>query len=173
MHLRTKECGLKMSVTAPKYPWLGLIVLLVVCFAAAGIGGAVTTPKIATWYAALAKPSWNPPNWIFGPVWSVLYLCMAIAAWLVWRQGGLAGAATPLALFAVQLVLNLAWSWLFFVFENPGLAFVDIVLLWAAIATTMVAFWFRSAIAGILFVPYLAWVSFAAVLNFVVWRLNA
>lgn len=162
-----------MSVTAPKYPWLGLIVLLVVCFAAAGIGGAVTTPKIATWYAALAKPSWNPPNWIFGPVWSVLYLCMAIAAWLVWRQGGLAGAATPLALFAVQLVLNLAWSWLFFGFENPGLAFVDIVLLWAAIAATMVAFWFRSAIAGILFVPYLAWVSFAAVLNFVVWRLNA
>ena len=162
-----------MSVTAPKYPWLGLIVLLVVCFAAAGIGGAVTTPKIATWYAALAKPSWNPPNWIFGPVWSVLYLCMAIAAWLVWRQGGLAGAATPLALFAVQLVLNLAWSWLFFGFQNPGLAFVDIVLLWAAIAATMVAFWFRSAIAGILFVPYLAWVSFAAVLNFVVWRLNA
>jgi len=162
-----------MSVTAPKYPWLGLIVLLVVCFAAAGIGGAVTTPKIATWYAALAKPSWNPPNWIFGPVWSVLYLCMAIAAWLVWRQGGLAGAATPLALFAVQLVLNLAWSWLFFGFENPGLAFVDIVLLWAAIAATMVAFWFRSAIAGILFLPYLAWVSFAAVLNFVVWRLNA
>jgi len=162
-----------MSVTAPKYPWLGLIVLLVVCFAAAGIGGAVTTPKIATWYAALAKPSWNPPNWIFGPVWSVLYLCMAIAAWLVWRQGGLAGAATPLALFAVQLVLNLAWSWLFFGFQNPGLAFVDIVLLWAAIAATMVAFWFRSAIAGILFLPYLAWVSFAAVLNFVVWRLNA
>ena len=106
-----------MSVTAPKYPWLGLIVLLVVCFAAAGIGGAVTTPKIATWYAALAKPSWNPPNWIFGPVWSVLYLCMAIAA-------------------------------------------------------TMVAFWFRSAIAGILFVPYLAWVSFAAALNFTLWRLN-
>ena len=162
-----------MSVTAPKYPWLGLIVLLVVCFAAAGIGGAVTTPKIATWYAALAKPSWNPPNWIFGPVWSVLYLCMAIAAWLVWRQGGLAGAATPLALFAVQLVLNLAWSWLFFGFQNPGLAFVDIVLLWAAIAATMVAFWVRSAIAGILFVPYLAWVSFATVLNFVVWRLNA
>ena len=162
-----------MSVTAPKYPWLGLIVLLVICFAAAGIGGAVTTPKIATWYAALAKPSWNPPNWIFGPVWSVLYLCMAIAAWLVWRQCGLAGAATPLALFAVQLVLNLAWSWLFFGFQNPGLAFVDIVLLWAAIAATMVAFWFRSAIAGILFVPYLAWVSFAAMLNFVVWRLNA
>jgi tryptophan-rich sensory protein len=162
-----------MSVTAPKYPWLGLIVLLVICFAAAGIGGAVTTPKIATWYAALAKPNWNPPNWIFGPVWSVLYLCMAIAAWLVWRQGGLAGAATPLALFAVQLVLNLAWSWLFFGFQNPGLAFVDIVLLWAAIAATMVAFWSRSAIAGILFVPYLAWVSFAAILNFVVWRLNA
>ena len=72
----------------PRYPYLGLVVFLVLCFAAAGIGGAVTTPKIATWYAALTKPSWTPPNWIFGPVWSALYFCMAIAAWLVWRQGG-------------------------------------------------------------------------------------
>lgn len=161
-----------MSATAPKNPWIGLIVLLVVCFAAAGIGGAVTTPKIDNWYATLIKPSWNPPNWIFGPVWSMLYLCMAIAAWLVWRQTGLAGAATPLALFGVQLAMNLAWSWLFFGLQNPGLAFLDILLLWTAIIATMVALWFRSTVAGLLFVPYLVWVSFAAVLNFVVWRLN-
>ena len=162
-----------MSATAPKYPWLGLVVFLVVCFAAAGIGGAVTTPKIATWSATLTKPSWNPPNWIFGPVWSALYCCMAISAWLVWRQGGFSGVKVPLTLFGVQLVLNVLWSCLFFGLQNPGLAFVDVLLLWAAIAGTMVAFWQRSAIAGILFVPYLAWVSFASFLNFTIWRLNS
>jgi translocator protein len=161
-----------MSATAPKCPWLGLVVLVAICFAAAGIGGAVTTPKIDNWYATLVKPDWNPPNWIFGPVWSVLYLGMAIAAWLVWRHGGVAGAVGSLMLFGAQLVLNLAWSCLFFGLQNPGAAFVDIVLLWAAIAATMAAFWSRSTLAGLLFVPYLAWVSFAAVLYFVVWRLN-
>ena len=161
-----------MAAIAPKYPWLGLVVLVAVCFAVAGIGAAVTTPKIDNWYAALVKPSWNPPNWIFGPVWSMLYLGMAIAAWLVWRQSGLAGAVGPLSLFGVQLVLNLAWSWLFFRLQNPGAAVVDIVLLWAAIAATMVAFWRRSSLAGRRFAPYLAWVSFAAVLNFAIWRLN-
>ena len=162
-----------MSVTTPKHPRLGLVVLVAVCFAAAGIGGAVTTPKIDNWYATLVKPSWNPPNWIFGPVWSVLCLGMAIAAWLVWRQGGLADAVGSLTLFGVQLVLNLTWSCLFFGLQSPGAAFVDIALLWAAIAATMVAFWFRSTLAGLLFVPYLAWVSFAAVPNFAIWRLNA
>ncbi len=156
----------------PKHPWLGLIVFLVVCFAAAGIGGAITTPKIATWYAALTKPSWNPPNWIFGPVWSSLYFCMAIAAWLVWRQKGFTGAMFPLALFGVQLALNVLWSCIFFGLENPGLAFVEVLLLWTAIAATMATFWQRSKIAGILFVPYLAWASFASVLNFTIWRMN-
>jgi tryptophan-rich sensory protein len=156
----------------PKSPWLGLLIFLVVCFAAAGIGGAVTTPKIGTWYAVLAKPSWNPPDWIFGPVWSALYLSMAVAAWLVWRQGGLADATTPLALFGVQLVLNVLWSCLFFGLQNPGLAFVEVLALWVAIAATMIVFWQRSMIAGILFVPYLAWVSFASVLNFTIWQLN-
>ena len=162
-----------MSATAPKRPWLGLIVLPVVCFAAAGIGGAAVTPKIDNWYATLVKPSWNPPDRVFGPVWSVLYLCMAIAAWLVWRQGGPGGAVGALTLFGVQLVLNLAWPWLFFGLRNPGLAFVDVLLLWAAVAATMAASWSRSTLAGILFAPYLAWVSFAAALNFVVWRMNA
>ena len=158
--------------TTLKHPYIGLVVFLVVCFAAAGIGGAVTTPKIATWYATLVKPSWNPPNWIFGPVWSALYFCMAVAAWLVWRQGGFSGTKVPLTLFAVQLVLNVLWSCIFFGLEMPGLAFVEVLLLWAAIAATMVTFWRRSMIAGILFVPYLAWVSFASFLNFTIWRLN-
>jgi tryptophan-rich sensory protein len=157
----------------PKHPWLGFLAFLVVCFAAAGIGGAVTTPKIATWYATLAKPSWNPPNWIFGPVWSALYFCMAVAAWSVWRQDGFSGAKVPMTLFGVQLVLNVLWSYIFFGLENPGLAFVEVLALWAAIAATMIGFWQRSSIAGILFVPYLAWVSFASVLNFTIWRLNA
>jgi tryptophan-rich sensory protein len=156
----------------PKHPWIGLIVFLVVCFAAAGVGGAVTTPKISTWYATLAKPSWNPPNWIFGPVWSALYFCMAIAAWSVWRQGGFSGAKLPMALFGTQLVLNVLWSCIFFGLENPGLAFMEVLVLWAAIAATMTGFWQRSMIAGILFVPYLAWVSFASILNFMIWRLN-
>ena len=152
--------------------WFGFFVLVFACFAAAMIGGAVTTPKIDNWYATLAKPSWNPPNWVFGPVWSALYLSMAIAAWLVWRQAGISGAKLPLALFAIQLALNVLWSCLFFGLESPGLAFFELLLLWAAIAATMVTFWQRSMIAGILFLPYLTWVTFAGVLNFTVWRLN-
>jgi tryptophan-rich sensory protein len=98
---------------------------------------------------------------------------MAVAAWLVWRQKGLAGTGGPLTLFGVQLALNTLWSCLFFGLNSPGLAFAEILLLWATIAATMVTFWRRSVLAGVLFVPYLAWVTFAAVLNFTIWRLNA
>ena len=150
---------------------VALVVSLIVCFAAAGLGSLATTPNIATWYATLAKPSWNPPNWIFGPVWTFLYISMAVAAWLVWRQGGLWQWA--LALFAVQLALNAAWSWLFFGFHMPGAAFIEIVALLAAIAATTIAFWPKSMAAGILMLPYLAWVAFASVLNFTIWRLNS
>jgi translocator protein len=158
-----------MPAESPRHSWLALIVLIVACFAVAGLGGMATTPSIPNWYACLAKPSWTPPSWLFGPVWSFLYLSMAVAAWLVWRKGN---AQVPLILFAVQLAFNLAWSWLFFGLHSPGAGFVDIVLLWVAIAATMLAFWRRSPVAGMLFVPYLAWVSFAAVLNFAIWRLN-
>ena len=161
-----------MSATAPKHPWIGLLVLIVICFAVSGVGGAVTYPEIENWYAKLVKPTWTPPDSVFGPVWSALYLCMAIAAWLVWRQRGLAGALGPLPLFGVQLLLNTAWSWLFFGLHSPGAAFVDILLLWTAIAATMIVFWCRSTVAGLLFVPYLAWVTFASFLNFGIWRLN-
>ncbi len=152
-----------------RHHWLVIILLIVLCFAVAGLGGLATTPNIPNWYAALAKPSWTPPGWLFGPVWSALYLSMAIAAWLVWRKGN---ASVPMILFAVQLAFNAAWSWLFFGLQSPGMAFIDIVLLWAAIVATMVVFWQRSPAAGLLFVPYLAWVSFAAVLNWAIWRLN-
>ena len=157
----------------PKHSWLVLVTFLVICFAAAGVGGAVTAQKIGTWYATLTKPSWNPPSWIFTPVWSALYFCMAIAAWLVWRQDGFVGVQVPLALFGVQLFLNVLWSCIFFGLQSPGLAFAEVLMLWGAIAATTIVFWRRSRIAGILFVPYWAWVTFASVLNFAFWRLNA
>jgi translocator protein len=159
-----------MQTTPPKYPWLALVLLIVVCFAVAGLGGLATSPNIPNWYAGLAKPSWTPPGWLFGPVWSVLYLSMAVAAWLVWRKGN---ALVPLTIFVVQLLFNAAWSWLFFWLHSPGAALVDIVLLWAAILATTIIFWRRSLGAGLLFVPYLAWVSFATALNFAIWILNA
>jgi tryptophan-rich sensory protein len=153
----------------PNHPWIVLAILIALCFGIAGLGGLATNPNIPNWYAGLAKPSWTPPGWIFGPVWSLLYLCMAIAAWLVWRRGN---AKVPMVLFGVQLTLNAAWSWLFFGLHSPFAAFVDVVLLWLAIAATTVVFWRRSTPAGLLFLPYLAWVSFASVLNFAIWRLN-
>jgi tryptophan-rich sensory protein len=152
---------------------LGLAVIVIICFGAAGLGGLVTAPNIPNWYADLAKPTWNPPDWIFGPVWSCLYLMMAVSAWLVWRQGGFVEAKLPLVLFAVQLGLNSLWSILFFGLHSPGLAVIEIILLWIAILATLVTFWKRSTWAGGLLVPYLAWVSFAAVLNVAIWRMNA
>jgi translocator protein len=151
---------------------LGLVVVLVVCCAVAAAGAAMTNPKIDTWYAGLVKPPWTPPNWVFAPVWSLLYLCMAIAAWLVWRQDGLWAAAEPLGKFGAQLLLNLAWSGLFFGLERPGAALVDVLLLLLAIDATMASFWRRSAAAGLLLVPYLIWASFASILNLAIWRLN-
>lgn len=152
---------------------IGLCVAIAICFAVAGLGGLVTTPQIPGWYAELAKPTWNPPAWIFGPVWSLLYLMMAVAVWLVWRQAGMAGAELPLGLFVVQLALNSLWSGLFFGLHSPGAAAAEILLLDGAILATLITFWRRSKLAGWLMVPYLAWVSFAAVLNVAIWRLNA
>lgn len=149
---------------------LGLVVWLVLCFAAASLG-ALFTP--GPWYAELNKPTWNPPGWVFGPVWSVLYTMMAVAAWLVWKRGGFGAQRVPLSLFLVQLLLNAAWSPLFFGLERPDLAFAVILLLWLAIAATIVAFRQVSRPAFFLLLPYLAWVSFAALLNGVLWQMNA
>jgi tryptophan-rich sensory protein len=153
------------------YEYIVLLLFLVVTFGAAAIGSIATTPNIATWYATLSKPSWNPPNWIFGPVWTALYISMAVAAWLVWRRDGL--WQWPLALFAVQLILNATWSWLFFGFHAPGAAFIEVIALFATIAATTIAFWPRSMAAGVLMLPYLGWVGFASILNFAIWRLNS
>jgi benzodiazapine receptor len=146
-----------------------LIGWLVLCFAAAGTAAFVSTDG---WYAALHKPSWNPPAWLFGPAWTVLYITMAVAAWLVWREGGWKAQGRTLGLFILQWFLNALWTPLFFGLHRPGIAFTEIILLWLAIAATLVSFWRVRKVAGVLLVPYLAWVSFAAALNFTIWRLN-
>lgn len=152
--------------------WIGLIVALAICFAVAGVASLATTPEITGWYARLKKPSWTPPNWLFGPVWTALYAAMAVAAWLVWRRGGWRENSAALALFIIQLALNFAWSFIFFRFHQTGLAVLEIVLLWIAIAATIVKFAGVSKIAALLLVPYLLWVTYASALNFAIWRLN-
>jgi benzodiazapine receptor len=148
---------------------LGLCGWLLACFAAAAMGGLFMPGE---WYASLQKPAWNPPGWIFGPVWTALYTMMAVAAWLVWRQGGWSKQRQRLLVFLAQLTLNALWTPLFFGLHWPGVAFAEILLLWLAIAATIAAFRPVSRPAMVLLVPYLAWVSFAAVLNFTLWRLN-
>jgi len=149
----------------------GLVGWLVVSFITAGIGGAASI-HAADFYGQLVQPSWAPPAWLFGPVWSVLFFLMGVAAWLVWREHGLRGAGVALKLYAVQLVANALWTWLFFAWHYGSLALVDIAVLWLLIAATIVAFWRLHRVAAILLVPYLAWVSFAAALNFTLWHLN-
>ncbi len=151
--------------------WVVLVLFLMISLATAGLGAAWTNLSVGDWYGTLKKLSWNPPNWVFGPVWTALYIGMAIAAWLVWRTSGM-DCWPALLLFGVQLVLNAVWSALFFGLRNPEIAFADIVLLWFAILATVVAFGRVSASAAVLLLPYLAWVSFATALNWAIWRLN-
>lgn len=145
---------------------------LAVCFAVAGFSSIFSAPNIPTWYAGLAKPALNPPNWIFAPVWTTLYALMAVAAWLVWKTRPSPCRRTGLRLFGVQLWFNLLWSWIFFSRHQIGTALVDIVVLWVAIVLTIWQFKKMSATAVWLMVPYLAWVTFATYLNLGLWRLN-
>jgi tryptophan-rich sensory protein len=149
-----------------------LLGFLVATFAVAGISSVLTIRQIPGWYATLAKPSFNPPNQVFGPVWTVLYTGMAIAAWRVWRLPGAWLRTRGLQLFWLQLALNFTWSLLFFSAHCIGLAVVEIALLWIAILATMVLFWRRDQAAGVIFAVYLAWVSFASVLNLSIWMKN-
>ncbi len=150
-----------------------LIGFIAICFISAGLGAALTATSVGGWYQQLAKPSWNPPDWLFGPVWSALYLMMAIAAWLVWRSYGWRAARSALNCFGVQLALNVLWSFLFFGLQRPGLAFAEIISLWLAIVATCLAFLAKSTTAALMLAPYLAWTSFAVILNFVIWRMNS
>ncbi len=137
---------------------------------AAGWIGSQFVP--GAWYESLVKPAWTPPNSVFAPVWTSLYIMMGIAAWLVWRRRMVARVTIPLSLFAVQLILNSVWSYVFFGLHRPGAAFFEILVLWAAILITLIRFWQIRTLAGILMLPYYVWVSFASVLNFQLWRLN-
>jgi tryptophan-rich sensory protein len=149
--------------------YLALIAWLALTFCAA-----VTSMFVNTggWYAELAKPTWNPPGWVFGPVWTALYIMMAVAAWLVWQRGGWKAQRGPLTLYLVQWTLNALWTPLFFGLQRPGLAFVEILTLLVAIVATVVAFWRVRPAAAWLLLPYVAWATFATVLNFTIWRMN-
>jgi translocator protein len=149
----------------------GLAVSLLVVFGIASLGGVLTNRSVATWYPSLDKPSWTPSGATIGTVWTILYILMGIAAWIVWRSGS-RDRAQPLALYGSQLLLNVGWSALFFGLRSPGLALVEIGVLWIAILATAGAFWRVSKIAGVLMAPYLIWVTFAAVLNAMIWQMN-
>lgn len=150
---------------------LGLLAWLALLTAAAALGS-LASLDAPRFYAALTRPSWAPPAWLFGPAWTLLYTMMAIAAWLVWRLPGSPQVRTALALFMVQLVLNVLWSWLFFGWRLGLASVLEVLLLWASIAATIVAFWRVHRIAAAMLLPYIAWVTFAAALNISVWRLN-
>jgi tryptophan-rich sensory protein len=149
---------------------LKLVISLVICFFAAGVGSYFTIPEIKTWYTQIQKPSWNPPNYLFGPVWTTLYTLMGISLWLIWVKSE--KAKMPILVFFIQLTLNAIWSIIFFNLHNISLALVDIILLFAAIIVTIVSFWKVSKIASILLIPYLLWVGFASCLNYAIYKLN-
>jgi tryptophan-rich sensory protein len=153
--------------------WAALGLFFLAAFSAAAIGGYVTAGSVRTWYPTLVKPSWNPPAAVFGPVWTLLYAAMSVAAWRIWLRRAEPGARTALRWFYASLVLNTSWSVVFFGLHQPGWAFLNIVLLWGALVTLQFRFARRDAVAGWLWAPYLAWVSFASVLNLTIWRLNS
>jgi tryptophan-rich sensory protein len=136
-----------------------------------GLGGFATAKSVRDWYPALQKPAGTPPSWVFGPVWTALYVLMAISAWLVWKQYGL-GARAALLIFGAQLALNLAWSGIFFGARLPGFAFFEIIILWLAILFTIFIFRSLNQVAAYLLVPYLVWVTYASYLNCGIWWLN-
>jgi translocator protein len=152
-------------------PWISLLLSLGVTFVAAAIG-AVASAGARGFYSTLAKPGWAPSPGIFGPVWTVLYLLMAVAAWLVWRRGGPRAAGVPLALYLVQLALNALWTWLFFRWRLGGWALLEIVILWLVLLVTIIRFWRVRAVAGALLLPYWAWVTFATALTASTWQRN-
>lgn len=160
-----------MTHMSQKNQIIGLVGWLVISFIAAGIGAAASV-QASSFYAELVRPSWAPPSAVFGPVWTVLYALMGIAAWLVWRAKGFRAARASLVLFLVQLAVNALWSWLFFGWHLGAPAFADILLLWLLIVTTLALFWRVQLLAGVLLIPYLLWVTFASVLCYSVWQLN-
>lgn len=152
---------------------LKLVIAIAVSLAAGGLGSIFTSSAIPTWYATLSRPALNPPNWIFAPVWTTLFVLMGIAAFLIWKQGAdKPKVREALKIFLGQLILNVLWSFIFFGLHNPGLAFLEIIFLWLAILATILSFSKISKTAAYLLIPYIAWVTFASYLNLAIWRLN-
>jgi benzodiazapine receptor len=149
-----------------------LILFLAICYAGALVAGMITRPEIATWYATLAKPSWRPPNWLFGPVWTILYGMMAVAGWKVWCAACSKFRTTSLWIFGLQLTLNFLWSPIFFFLHRIELGFFVIASLAVLLLLFIVLTGMFERAAAWFFVPYLVWVSFAAVLNYTIWKMN-
>jgi len=160
-----------MTATSSVRRLPGLFGWLLLAFAAAAVGG-IGSADAPEFYALLDLPAWAPPAWLFGPVWTTLYLMMGVASWLVWCEGGFAKARLPLLFYLVQLVVNSLWSWLFFAWRIGSLAFLEIVILWLLLVATLLLFWRTRRLAGLLLVPYLGWVSFASALAWTAWRMN-
>lgn len=150
----------------------GLAGFIALCLLVSVIGGAVTATSVDTWYQAITKPSFNPPDWVFAPVWTTLYILMAIAGWRIWRSYRHQARRFALIVYCIQLVLNLGWSFLFFGLQRIDLALIEIAILLLAISFTTYLFWKIDRPAGVMFIPYLIWVAFATALNFELWRLN-
>ncbi len=157
---------------SPNKNYLLLLLSVLTAQAAGAIGSYFTFPNISSWYNLLHKPTFSPPNWLFGPVWTLLYTLMGIAAWLIWNQHKKKNTATAIALYGFQLALNLLWSIVFFGWHNITGGLMVIALLWLMILATIIEFWKLSRPAAYLLIPYLAWVSFASLLNFALWQLN-
>lgn len=162
-----------MSINLKSDEWKALAAAIAIPQISGGLGAISTVANVKTWYRTLRKPSWNPPSWLFGPVWIVLYLMMGVASWLVWRERDRDPEAhDALKLYGVQLALNAIWTPLFFSLHRIGLAAVEIVVLWGAILATIARFYRVLPAAGLLLVPYHLWTTFASVLNVTIWRLN-
>ncbi len=155
-----------------KSPWLPLGLFLLLAFLAAGIGAYATSTSVDTWYVTLRKPAWNPPGWVFGPVWTLLYIAMAVAAWRVWRIGSAQGARTTFRLYGSQLALNALWSIFFFGLRSPLLALIDVAVLWLILIRILARFRDVDRLATLLWSAYVLWVSFAFLLNAAIWELN-
>jgi tryptophan-rich sensory protein len=163
--------GKEQAAAAPVSPWIGLVLAFGATAMAAAVGSAASI-RAAGFYAELAKPAWAPPAGVFGPVWTALYFLMAVAAWMVWRRAGPAVAKGPLLLYLAQLALNALWTWVFFRWRSGGWALAEILFLWLVLLFMIVGFWRVRVAAGVLLLPYWAWVTFAAALTAAIWRLN-
>lgn len=167
--MRDPDDDVEKLANAPLSGWLGLALWLVASAAVASFGGLFGP---GDWYGTINKPSFTPPGWVFGPVWTALYIAMAVAVWLVSRRDGWRANRLAISLYVVQLVFNALWSWIFFGQQEIGWALVNIVALWATIVVVMILFWRRNRSAGWLMLPYVLWVSFASFLNYSLWTLN-